>query len=391
MSYRIDEYGYVINEGDGPKRPKKNSSGKMVPILFIVVLILAIVLITSLTRSKDSENVNTVSNETFSAQTSPTPLQATQASVRSTPTPIPTANLTQAVNAADHFAYGMDIGHMFAVALRSNGTVVAAGRNDYGQCGVSNWRNIVQVAAGWNFSLGLTSDGHVLLAGTDSKKSPRISESAIAGWNNIVFIAANAEAAAAIDINGTIYVTGGPSESSSVYSIPYDIYSSGRPVAVSVGVKHILVLYDTGKARAIFNENINGCCNVNGWENIVQVAAGDNCSAALTGDGNVLYIGNSNYGNLYGNISNAISISLKGAHLVYLTKDGTVGATGWNKFGQCDVDAINYLFGKQPVAVAASGWNTLVLFSDGSVEPIGSSSNIPMSEVREWSKIVRKR
>ena len=38
------------------------------------------------------------------------------------------------------------VGH--TVAVKNDGSVVATGRNDYGQCNVESWQNIISVAAG---------------------------------------------------------------------------------------------------------------------------------------------------------------------------------------------------------------------------------------------------
>jgi len=51
------------------------------------------------------------------------------------------------------------------VCLKSNGTVGAVGKNDDGQCNVSNWRNIVAIAVGTNRTVGLKSDGTVVAVG----------------------------------------------------------------------------------------------------------------------------------------------------------------------------------------------------------------------------------
>ncbi len=48
------------------------------------------------------------------------------------------------------------------VGLRADGTVVACGNNDDGQCDVSEWRNIVQVAATLGATYGLQADGTVV-------------------------------------------------------------------------------------------------------------------------------------------------------------------------------------------------------------------------------------
>ncbi len=49
------------------------------------------------------------------------------------------------------------------IGLKSDGTVAAVGWNEYGQCYVSDWRDIVAIAAGCTHTVGLKSDGTVLL------------------------------------------------------------------------------------------------------------------------------------------------------------------------------------------------------------------------------------
>jgi len=54
------------------------------------------------------------------------------------------------------------------VGLKSDGTVVTAGNNDYGQCDVNGWYDITQVAAGGWHTVGLRSDGAVFATGDNS-------------------------------------------------------------------------------------------------------------------------------------------------------------------------------------------------------------------------------
>lgn len=54
-------------------------------------------------------------------------------------------------------------GHV--VGLTIDGTVVAQGDNDYGQCDVNDWRDIIYVAACGDFTAGLKMDGTVVYAG----------------------------------------------------------------------------------------------------------------------------------------------------------------------------------------------------------------------------------
>ncbi|EDZ51454.1 hypothetical protein ABE55_08725 [Bacillus thuringiensis] len=79
-------------------------------------------------------------------------------------------------------------GRCHTVGLKSDGTVVAVGRNkegecnvsgwrdieavavgwnEYGQCNVSDWRDIVAIAAGCAHTVGLKSDGTVVAVGNN--------------------------------------------------------------------------------------------------------------------------------------------------------------------------------------------------------------------------------
>jgi alpha-tubulin suppressor-like RCC1 family protein len=59
-------------------------------------------------------------------------------------------------------------GEHHTVGLCSNGTVVAVGSNDEGQCNVDDWKDIVQVAAGAYHTVGLRSDGTVVAVGLNT-------------------------------------------------------------------------------------------------------------------------------------------------------------------------------------------------------------------------------
>ena len=50
------------------------------------------------------------------------------------------------------------------MGLRADGTVVAVGDNEYGECNVSDWQEIVAIAAGPFHTAGLRADGTVVVA-----------------------------------------------------------------------------------------------------------------------------------------------------------------------------------------------------------------------------------
>ena len=51
------------------------------------------------------------------------------------------------------------------VGLKKDGTVVAIGYNDDGQCNVSGWKDIVAISAGYYHTVGLKKDGTVVAVG----------------------------------------------------------------------------------------------------------------------------------------------------------------------------------------------------------------------------------
>lgn len=47
----------------------------------------------------------------------------------------------------------------YIVAVKKDGTVVAAGENDFGQCNVSDWKDIVAVQTEYDYCIGKKADG----------------------------------------------------------------------------------------------------------------------------------------------------------------------------------------------------------------------------------------
>lgn len=95
-------------------------------------------------------------------------------------------------------------GHV--VALRADGSVVAAGDNSYGQCEVSEWSDIVAVSAGDYHTVGLRKDGTVLT----TQRGPEFSESeaAISSWRDIKAIAAGYGFTLGVKADGTVVCAG---------------------------------------------------------------------------------------------------------------------------------------------------------------------------------------
>lgn len=58
-------------------------------------------------------------------------------------------------------------GGFHAVGLKADGTVVATGHNEHGQCDVEYWKDIVAIAAGDHHIVGLKADGTVVAKGNN--------------------------------------------------------------------------------------------------------------------------------------------------------------------------------------------------------------------------------
>ena len=212
------------------------------------------------------------------------------------------------------------------VGLKSDGTVVAAGDNKYGQCDVSGWKDIVAVSAGRAHTIGMKSDGTVVAAGDNQHGQCDVS-----GWKNIVAVSAGSFYTVGLKSDGTVVAAGDNPCGQCDVSGWKDI------VAVSAGSFHTVGLKSDGTVVAAGNNQF-GACDVSGWKDIVAVSAGFFHTVGLKSDGTVVAVGANANGTC--NVSewiDIIAVSAGGHHTIGLKSDGTVVAVGNNYVGQCDV------------------------------------------------------
>lgn len=89
------------------------------------------------------------------------------------------------------------------VGLKSDGTVVACGNNEFGQCDVSEWTDIVAISAGVDFTIGLKSDGTVVACGKNDDGTCNVNK-----WSNVVEIDAGYYHSVGICSDGSVLTTG---------------------------------------------------------------------------------------------------------------------------------------------------------------------------------------
>ena len=93
-------------------------------------------------------------------------------------------------------------GNRHLARVRRDGTVRAEGDDEYGQCDVGAWTDIVSVAVGEVHTVGLRVNGSVTAAGSDAFGQCDVSD-----WHDVRAIAATSRATVALRNDGTVLCT----------------------------------------------------------------------------------------------------------------------------------------------------------------------------------------
>lgn len=217
-------------------------------------------------------------------------------------------------------------GVFHGLALKSDGTVVAWGANNYNETNVPpSLRNVVQVSSWGQYSLALRADG-------------------------------------------TVAVWGVPSQNLGQTNLPPTLTNV---VSVAAGWQHALALRADGTVVA-WGDNRSGQRQVPaGLSNVVAVTLGDFNSLALKSDGTVQAWGSTSYGwQKMSGLGNVVAIAGGAYHCVALKADGTVVAWGDGSLGFGQTNVPPGL--SNVIAIAAGSYYGLALKSDGTVVPWGT-------------------
>ncbi len=266
-------------------------------------------------------------------------------------------------------------GYDHTVGLKKDGSVVAVGNNENGQCDVENWSDIVAVATGCYHTVGLKKDGTVEAVGKAVDW-----QCYVYNWTDIVAVSAGYNHTVGLKKDGTMVAVGNNAHGRC------DVDDWSDIVAVSANSHYTVGLKKDGTVVAV-GSNDDGKCDVEGWTDIVAISAGGNHTIGLKKDGTVVatkYDGTYNYYDGQCDVddwSDIVAVSAGYEHTVGLKKDGTVVAVGNNEDGQCNVENWSDI-----VAVSAGSSHTVGLKKDGTVVAVGYNNN-GQCDVEDWKDI----
>lgn len=246
-----------------------------------------------------------------------------------------------------------------------DGHVVGAGNNYGGQLSVDSWTDIQQVALGSNHSLGVTAAGNVVVVGNSCS-----GECNDALWTDAIQVTAGKDFLAGLKVDGTVVTKWMDGYSTEPFT---DIQQ------IAAGSYHLVGLKTDGSVVGI-GGNADGQINVFSLTDIQQIAAGHDHTVALKTNGSVVGVGKNYAGQC--NLSlwtDMIQVAAGQYHTVGLQSDGTVLAVGGNYAGQCNVSSWTDI-----VQIAAGSTHTVGLKADGTVVGVGTNYD-GQTNVTAWN------
>jgi len=260
----------------------------------------------------------------------------------------------------------------YTLGLRTDGTVKGVGQNHYGQCDVEDWTGIVAIAADYWVSVGLKADGTVIDIGNRGEANLKLysglvvdkcRQSSTQKWREIVAIS-----------TGNGFITGLKSDGRVVIARlfgheekdldPLEVYyldESGDVVAIDGQT----MLKSDGTVKA------SDTYDTKGWRNIIAIGEGNQHIVGLTADGTVVATGNNNEGQCdVGDWSDIVDIKARENHTAGLKSDGTVVCAGKDWFG-----ARNTRSWQNIIAISVGRDHTVGLKKDGTIVAVGKNYN----------------
>lgn len=252
-------------------------------------------------------------------------------------------------------AIAISAGAANGLALRSDGSVVGFGNNEFGLTNVPlSLTNPIALASCYLHNMVLDGDGRIGASwGFNELGLTNIP----AGLSNIVALAAGQFHNIALRSDGTVFCWG--QNSSGQTNVPAGL---SNVVAVAAGYQHSLALKADGTVVA-WGNNASQQTNVpSGLNNVMAIAGTGSSSLALKSNGVVVAWGSNVNGetNVPPGLSNVVAIAGGDVHCLALKSDGTVSVWGQGGQGQTNIPVGL----TNVIAIAAGYYHNLALIGD---------------------------
>jgi len=279
------------------------------------------------------------------------------------------------------------------VALKTDGTVIAAGNLDSRKCKLSKWKEIVSVDTGEHFTVGLKADGTVVSACDKGYEEG----CDVSGWENIVAISAYGETTVGLKSDGTVVASTGVSDD--IFKVLHwkdivSVFVGGWLGDVVVGLKSDGTVVST-----------NDVYELSEWENIEKIFVDDDV-IGFKNDGTIYTVRNSdskNYINLF-DLRNILHLSFGKGYAIGLHNDGTLKGNGVqeleadiNKLSESKdiiafsaMDMGDYYLKKVSTKISEYyrySFRVVAVKSDGTVISIGESNGKGENNVWGWTNV----
>ncbi|MBR6563360.1 MAG: hypothetical protein IKK70_05440 [Clostridia bacterium] len=181
------------------------------------------------------------------------------------------------------------------IGLREDGTVVAAGSNYYGMCNVQGWSNVEKIYANVSTAIGIRKDGTVVatkyIAPSDTytpdESKHYYGQCEVSGWRDIVDIAQGLRHTVGLRSDGTVVATKYRRFPGGTYHGQCEVADWQDIVAISASGNLTVGLRYDGTVVAV-GDNSNGQCDVSAWSDIVAIHATNDATYAIRSDGTML-------------------------------------------------------------------------------------------------------
>ena len=249
------------------------------------------------------------------------------------------------------------------IKLKTDGSVVAIDDKwrtvEYGQSEVSDWKDIVSIAADDFCTVGLKSDGTVIVAGHfDDEEKRELSE-----WRDIVDIAVINEGVVGLRADGQIVIAGDagylPHDEVLAWKNIIGIYGYGNKLAGLRADGTVLLAYASVEARV---DKLD-------WTNIADIAIGDGHVVGLKSDGTVVAYSPAFPDSAACKVDewrNIVAVAAGTGGTVGLKSDGTLEACGTvGVWGDEDIPPTHRIFSLKDIeAVSISSASVLIMLKN---------------------------